>query len=149
VLVDSKGAGKVSPGETLELPVAPGEHSVQIAIDWARSPTLSVDVGPGETVYLRCAPNTGQSPLVGATVGRGKYVSLWRADSTGEGWSETLLSVPWGRFVMLALLLTAAGIALASGREFEAVIAGVFALLPAIVIVAWLYARIRRRPPED
>jgi hypothetical protein len=144
VVIDSSEAGQVRPGETLELPVEAGSHVVQIAIDWARSQALDVDVAEGETVHLRCAPNTAQSALAGITYGRGKYVSLWRAPSADSDWSEELLPVPWGRFALLALLLASLGLSLAYGRTVEAVLIALLALVPAVVIVAWVYARIRR-----
>jgi hypothetical protein len=107
VVVDSEVAAKIRPGQTVELPVAQGAHSVQIAIDWARSPELGVEVAPGETVELRCAPNIAQSPLVGITVGRARYVSLWRADMGDRAQREELLPVPSGRLVILGLLRAA------------------------------------------
>jgi len=143
ILIDSQEAGKIRPAQTLELPVEPGPHSVQIAIDWARSPEIGVDVARGETVLLRCAPNTAQPALVGITVGRGSYVRLWRAE-TGEGELDERLPVPWARLVVLGLLLVALGVAIAYGRIAEAVIIALLALVPAAVIVAWVYARTRK-----
>ena len=140
VVVDSQAAGKLRRGQTLELPVAPGAHSVQIAIDWARSPAVDVDLFPGETVDLRCAPNTAQPALVGITTGRGKYVRLWRnADRV-----EERLPVPWLRFVTLGLLLAALGIAIAADAVVDAAIVGALALISASIIGAWLYARMRQ-----
>jgi hypothetical protein len=145
VVVDSQVVAKMRPAETLDVPVAPGGHSVHIAIDWARSPALSVDVAPGETVDLRCAPNTAQSALIGITVGRGKYVRLWRAETSAEPERvEEALPVPWLRFVTLGLLLTALGISVAYGRIVDATIVALLALVPASVIGAWIYARKRR-----
>jgi hypothetical protein len=70
---------------------------------------------------------------------------LWRADSSDErDRLEELLPVPWLQFVTLGLLLAALGIAVAYGRTAEAVIIAVLALLPALVIGAWLYAMTRR-----
>ena len=145
IVVDSLAVGKIRPAQTLDLPIARGAHSVQIAIDWARSPAISIDVAPGETVHLRCAPNTAQPVLIGITVGRRKYVRLWRAETSDErDQAEELLPVPWFRLVMLALLLAALGFALADGRNAEAVIIALLALVPASVIGAWTYARTRR-----
>jgi len=140
VVVDSQAAGKLRRGQTLELPVAPGAHSVQIAIDWARSPAVDVDLAPGETVDLRCAPNTAQPALVGITTGRGKYVRLWRDGDR----VEERLPVPWLRFVTLGLLLAALGIAIAADAVVDAAIVGALALISASIIGAWLYARMRR-----
>ena len=131
VVVDSQAVGKIRRGQTLELPVAPGAHSVQIAIDWARSPALEVDVDlvPGETVDLRCTPNAARPVLVGIRDG----------DQVKER-----PGVPWLRFVTLGLLLAALGIAIANGSVVDAAIIAALALLSASIIGAWLYARVRR-----
>jgi hypothetical protein len=144
VLVDSQERGSIRPGETLQLEVAAGRHSVQIAIDWARSPTLDVEVAGGETVLLRCAPNTAQSPLVGATLGRGKYVSLWRAEGSDADQQEDVMPFPWLRFALLVLLLAAAGLSFADHRPVAGVALVLFGIVPAVVVVAWVYVRSRR-----
>jgi hypothetical protein len=145
IVVDSHVVGTIRAAQTLDLPVARGAHSVQIAIDWARSPAISVDVAPRKTVHLRCAPNTAQSALIGITVGRRKYIRLWQAETSDErDQAEERLPVPWFRFMMLGLLLAALGIALAYGRIADAVIIAMLALVPASVIGAWTYARTRR-----
>jgi hypothetical protein len=140
VVVDSQAVGKIRRGQTLELPVAPGAHSVQIAIDWGRSPALDLDVARGETVDLRCAPNTAQPALRGMTTGRGEYVRLWRDGDR----VEERPPVPWLRFVALVVLLAALGIAIAAGRIVDAAILGALALISASIVGAWLYARMRR-----
>ena len=118
---------------------------MQIAIDWARSPALDVDVAPGETVRLRCAPNTAQPGLYGATLGRAKYVRLWGAETADDSDRvEERLPVPWLRFLTLGLLLAALGFAIAYGRTAEAVVIALLSFVPAAVIVAWAYARRRR-----
>jgi hypothetical protein len=145
IVVDSQVAGTIGPAQTLDVPVAEGAHSVQIAIDWARSPVIGVDVASGETVPLRCAPNTAQPALVGITVGRARYVRLWHAETSDEGDRlEERLPVPWLRLVVLALLLAALGVSVAYGRIAEAAIIGLLALVPGSVIAAWAYARTRR-----
>jgi hypothetical protein len=145
ILLNSKPVGKLRPGQTLDLPVERGHHSVQIAIDWARSPMISVDVGPGETVELRCAPNTAQSPLLSATLGRRKYVRLWRAETPDDpDPAEERRPVPWLRFVTLGVLLAALGLALAQGSLADAVIIALLCLVPAAFIGGWVYARTRR-----
>jgi hypothetical protein len=141
VVVDSQAAGKLRRGQTLELPVAPGSHSVQIAIDWGRSPAIDVDVARGGTVDLRCAPNTAQPMLLGATIGRGEYVRLWRGDAPV---GEERPRVPWFRFVTLGILLAALGIAIASGSVADAAIICVLALLSASILGVRLYVRMRR-----
>jgi hypothetical protein len=144
VLVDSQESGSIRPGETLQLEVAAGPHSVQIAIDWARSPTLEIVVAGGETVLLRCAPNTAQSPLLGATLGRGKYVSLWHVEGPDADQDEDVMPFPWVRVALLVVLLAAAGLSFADHRPVAGVALLLFAIVPAVVVVAWVYVRSRR-----
>ena len=121
---------------------------MQMAIDWARSPAIDVDVASGETVHLRCAPNTAQPGLYGATFGRKKYVRLWRAEGEAD-LAEERLPVPWLRFVTLGLLLAALGWAIASRHTVDAAAVALLALVPAAVIGAWAVARIRRSSRSD
>jgi hypothetical protein len=123
---------------------------VQIVIDWARSPALSLEVAPGETAHLRCAANTAQPILAGITFGRGKYVRLWRAEASDEAERvEESLPVPRLRFVAVALLLAALALAVANGRVIEAALIGLLALAQAALIGARVIARRRaRRPPR-
>jgi hypothetical protein len=144
VRVDSQESGSIRPGETLQLEVAAGPHSVQIAIDWARSPSLDVEVRSGETVLLRCAPNTAQSILVGATLGRGTYVSLWRAEGPDADQQKDVMPFPWVRSALLVALLAAAGLSFAHHRPVAGVALALFAVVPAVVVVAWVYLRSRR-----
>ena len=145
MLVDSEERGSVRPGETLELTVPAGRHSVQMAIDWARSPSLDFDVAPGETVSLRCAPNTAQPGLVGATVGRGKYVSLWRTDGSEPEPGEDVMGFPRARFALLAALLAGAGLAFAYHAPATGFALALFAAVPGVVVAAWALVRIRRQ----
>jgi hypothetical protein len=123
---------------------------VRIAIAWARSLSLSLEIASGETVHLRCAPNTAQPILAGITFGRGKYVRLWRPEASDEADRvEESLPVPRLRFLTLALLLAALGIAVANGRVVEAALIGLLALAQVALIGAQAIARrrARRAPP--
>jgi hypothetical protein len=144
MLVDASQAGTIRPEETLEVPVSPGAHTVQMAIDWTRSPALDVAVPAGETIYLVCAPNTSQSALMGATFGRRKYVSLWQANAENPASAADVMPFPWLRLALLAALLGGVGIAVAHGHPATAAALAAFALFPASVVVAWFYVRTRR-----
>lgn len=52
VRIDGRRAGKVKPGETGEFPVEPGERTVQLWMDWARSLPLQLVVEPGARIEL-------------------------------------------------------------------------------------------------
>ncbi len=56
VLVDGEDMGEVKRGQSRLVHVAPGRHEVHLAIDWCRSPSIEVDVAPGENVKLACWP---------------------------------------------------------------------------------------------
>ena len=77
VIVDGEQVASIKHGERLDLPVAPGRHTVSLKISWAGSPPLEVDVAPGEVVTLECAP--GNVPPFGP--GADAYIELRR---TGE-----------------------------------------------------------------
>jgi hypothetical protein len=53
VEVDGKAAARVGHDKTVEIAVAPGEHSVRAKMDWHGSRTIQVDVPAGETVSVR------------------------------------------------------------------------------------------------
>jgi len=57
VLVDGQEAARINAGQTVEIPVDAGAHSVVAKLDWCGSPTLHCDVHEGETVELECGSN--------------------------------------------------------------------------------------------
>ncbi len=77
VLVDGEERGKVKHGEGVEIEVAPGDHQVQMKVDWATSQPLSVTLAEGERAEFVCAPNA--NPLTAifyATFKRSNYIRL-------------------------------------------------------------------------
>jgi hypothetical protein len=56
VLVDGADVGEVRRGQSRLLYIVPGQHEVHLEIDWARSPSVDIDVASGETVRLICWP---------------------------------------------------------------------------------------------
>jgi hypothetical protein len=54
VLVDGLEVGKVKHGGTWRMDMPIGAHTVQLKIDWKRSPSVAIDVQPGATVALEC-----------------------------------------------------------------------------------------------
>lgn len=79
VLLDGTECASLTTGETATFDVEPGTHTVQIAIDWGRSPTMTVDVPAGETERLVCRPRRNLlTSLYYATFGRDRYVALSR-----------------------------------------------------------------------
>lgn len=54
-VVDGKPAGTFGLNETVEIPVDPGRHTVQVRNGRNSSPTRSFDAVDGETVAFRCS----------------------------------------------------------------------------------------------
>ena len=54
VFVDRRSAGSLKMNETVEIPVDPGHHTVQIRSGRDSSHTKTFDAAEGETVAFRC-----------------------------------------------------------------------------------------------
>lgn len=54
VVVDGEPAGSVDMNDTIEIPVAPGRHSLQIHSGRDSSSTQTFDAAEGEIVAFRC-----------------------------------------------------------------------------------------------
>jgi hypothetical protein len=143
VRVDGHVVAKIRRAQTIELEASSGTHTVQIAIDWTRSPIQRVDLRPGQTVELHCAPNTGIAPLSAITFRRSHYVSLWRPGDTDGAPPQPQRRTPRLQFVILGLLLTALIVSAGAGRTGDSLIIGLWALLPACVIGLWIYTKRR------
>lgn len=71
LLLDGREAGRVANGATLRLELSPGHHTLQMAIDWCRSPPLEISLAEGESARLECGANA--HPLLALL-----YISLWK-----------------------------------------------------------------------
>jgi hypothetical protein len=77
VLLDGRQVSLIGRGERIVLPVEPGEHTLQLAIDWATSPPVALRVEVGEEVGMRCASNASPlTVLYWITFGRRRYLRL-------------------------------------------------------------------------
>jgi hypothetical protein len=54
-MVDGKRAGSVELNETIDIPVEPGRHTLQLRSGRNSSRTKTFDVGEGEIVSFRCS----------------------------------------------------------------------------------------------
>jgi hypothetical protein len=64
VWVDQALVATVKRDSTVRIPLEPGEHQVQIKIDWCSSPLLTVKIDDGSEARASCGPNkTGTGPL--------------------------------------------------------------------------------------
>ena len=55
VVVDGKPAGAVKLNETIDIPVEPGRHTLQVRNGRNSSRTRNFDAAEGETVAFRCS----------------------------------------------------------------------------------------------
>lgn len=76
VLVDGEQIGSVKRGRSLSFPVAAGKHEVHLEINWCRSPSLEVEVRPGETSNLVCWPTFQAWRAQTALANPDKWISL-------------------------------------------------------------------------
>jgi hypothetical protein len=56
VLIDDRRVARVRYGEAVTVVTTPGRHELQLALDWARSPKLPLDVAESHELRLRCGP---------------------------------------------------------------------------------------------
>jgi hypothetical protein len=54
-VVDGKQAGTVELNKTIDIPVEPGRHTLQVRSGRNSSPTKTFDVGEGEVASFRCS----------------------------------------------------------------------------------------------
>ena len=54
-VVDGKQAGTVELNETIEIPVEPGRHTLQVRSGRNSSPTKTFDAAEGEVASFRCS----------------------------------------------------------------------------------------------
>jgi len=55
--LDGQAVGRINAGQTVEIRVATGEHSIVAKIDWCGSPPLNFDIREGETLQFECGSN--------------------------------------------------------------------------------------------
>jgi hypothetical protein len=55
VLVDGKSAGSIDAHETVEMPVEPGRHTLQVRYGRYSSRTAAFDAAEGQVVAFRCS----------------------------------------------------------------------------------------------
>jgi hypothetical protein len=60
VVVDGQSAGSVAMNDTIEIPLEPGRHTLQIRSGRKSSRTQTFDIAEGHTISFRC---TGKSFL--------------------------------------------------------------------------------------
>lgn len=65
VKIDDEVVATISANESVDIPVTPGNHTIVICIDWARSNRLDFEVQPDEHLRFECGSNlTGWRSLL-------------------------------------------------------------------------------------
>lgn len=59
ILIDGKQAGSIGNKETREFNIDPGEHTIQVSMDWNRSRLLDVPIAEGQVVNFRVTLPSG------------------------------------------------------------------------------------------
>lgn len=83
VYIDAAEHGRLRHGERKRFELTPGHHRLQLKIDWARSPTIDLDLAPGETTRSQCKSRATNAltGLYWASIGRDRYIELWPVES--------------------------------------------------------------------
>jgi len=85
VFIDGQGVGNIKPGDSEVFDVSPGQHELQLRVDWASSEKLRVEVGDSGQAKLVCKPRitdngasvrAGFRTLYWVTLGRKRYIDL-------------------------------------------------------------------------
>lgn len=57
VVLDNKEVGKIADGETFSYEVYPGQHSLYLKIDYARSKKIDFQTNSKKAIVFHCSPN--------------------------------------------------------------------------------------------
>jgi hypothetical protein len=85
VFVDGQQKAQIANDSTVQIGVMPGEHRVELRIDWCRSPEVTFRIEHGAIARMECKPNASLwLALLYITVWRHKYIAL----NTVDTWSQ-------------------------------------------------------------
>jgi hypothetical protein len=84
VLIDGAVTGTISAGANLAVAVRPGEHRVDLKLDWYRSNPLRLSVEPGQTVHLMSRPARGARALLALVYPRLPYIDVHRVEASED-----------------------------------------------------------------
>lgn len=77
IVIDGQPVAKIKRGQSHEVDVAPGPHSVQLTIDWCTSREAYVDLRAGDRVAFVCKPSGSPATAIPSiTIGRNFYIAL-------------------------------------------------------------------------
>jgi hypothetical protein len=77
VVLDGTKVRSIKRGQTCTIETQPGRHELHLKLDWTRSRSVTLDIGPEQEAHLRCRPNA--SPLLALywiTLGSQRYIHV-------------------------------------------------------------------------
>ena len=84
IIVDGKPVGKIADGDTFEYNIPPGNHTIYLKIDYARSKKINFNVKGKKNIQFICYNNTGGLKsifiMLYATILYARYIKLERVD---------------------------------------------------------------------
>ncbi len=54
VILDGNSVTSIKSGETIHIPLTPGEHTIRLKVDWCRSEELTFSLNEGTNTELHC-----------------------------------------------------------------------------------------------
>jgi hypothetical protein len=57
IILDGSEVSKIRNGQTINLPVSPGQHVLRLKVDWVGSDVQTFYAGADEVVRFECEPN--------------------------------------------------------------------------------------------
>lgn len=89
VFIDNQKVGKIREGESQSFPVRPGEHELQLKVDWATSEKRQFNIGDNDRASFVCKPRAsarsffkrGIEFIYLGTLGRKRYIELLPGNS--------------------------------------------------------------------
>jgi hypothetical protein len=80
VLIDGRKVGTIGNKETREFDIDPGEHTIQVSMDWVRSRLLDVPIAEGQVINFRVTlpPGGAFSHLLESFLTPGQFYELER-----------------------------------------------------------------------
>lgn len=77
ILVDEKFVHKIKNGETVELEISEGLHTLKLAVDWCESNIIEFEVTKDSELSFICFPSPGIK-LINMLIYKDKYITLCR-----------------------------------------------------------------------
>ena len=84
VRVDDIAVGKARNGESVRIPVTPGEHRLAVKLDWYTSKPLEIGLGPDQEIVVECGAEKGLEGVLSVFKSKGTYLYLRAVDQQPE-----------------------------------------------------------------